>query len=109
MDLIKTILKIVGLVTIGLMIVAPFLFNRSDEPVAGKTEIQYWHSTGQKEQYPYYLTAFNSISDSIQVKSVVIPWQEQEKKVLTALLSGNPPDVVNQFSPVVKWASEGWP
>jgi len=105
MDLIKKILKIVGLVTIGLMIVGPFLFTHSDEPVDGKTEIQYWHSTGQKEQSPYYITAFNSLNDSIRVKSVVIPWQEQEKKVLTALLSGNPPDVVGQFSPVVKWAS----
>lgn len=105
MNLIKVILKIIGFLTIGLMVVVPFLFTRSEKPVAGKTEIQYWHSTGQKEQAPYYITAFNSINDSIQVKSVVIPWQEQEKKVLTALLSGNPPDVVCQFSPVVKWAS----
>jgi len=87
------------------MIVIPFLFTGNEKPEAGKTEIQYWHSTGQKEQAPYYVNAFNSTHDSIQVKPVVIPWQEQEKKVLTALLSGNPPDVVNQFSPVVKWAS----
>jgi len=105
MNLIKTLLKIIGFLTIGLMVVVPFLVTRSEKPVTGTTVIQYWHSTGQKEQIPYYLTAFNSINDSIEVKSVVIPWQEQEKKVLTALLSGNPPDVINQFSPVVKWAS----
>src|SRR5690606_6428575 len=28
-----------------------------------------------------------------------------EKKILTAVLSGDPPDVVSQFVPVVKWAS----
>ncbi|MCD6205431.1 MAG: ABC transporter substrate-binding protein [Candidatus Marinimicrobia bacterium] len=105
MNLVKKILRVAGLATIGLMIVVPFLYTSNDEPQAGKTEIQYWHSTGQKDQKPYYVTAFNTTHDSIQVKSVVIPWQEQEKKVLTALLSGNPPDVISQFSPVVKWAS----
>jgi ABC-type glycerol-3-phosphate transport system substrate-binding protein len=105
MNIIKTILKTVGFISIGLMIVIPFLFTGNEKPEAGKIEIQYWHSTGQKEQVPCYINAFNSTYDSIQVKSVVIPWQEQEKKVLTALLSGNPPDVVSQFSPVVKWAS----
>ena len=39
------------------------------------------------------------------MKVTGIPWQENEKKVLTSILGGNPPDVVTQVTPVVKWAS----
>jgi len=41
----------------------------------------------------------------IVVHPVAIPWQESEKKVLTAVISGNPPSLVSQFVPLVKWAS----
>ncbi len=34
-----------------------------------------------------------------------IPWQEHEKKILTAVLSGEPPDIISQFNPVAQWAS----
>ncbi len=105
MDIIKKILQIIGFIAMGSIFIIPFLLSHPDESDNGKTEISYWHSTGQKEQLPYYISSFNKVNENIQVKSVVIPWQEQEKKVLTALLSGSTPDVISQFSPVVKWAS----
>lgn len=101
----KKILQIIGFSAIALIIIIPFFKQRKNDDGNGKTIINYWYSTGQNEQKPYYISAFNEANDSIEIKSVVIPWQEQEKKILTALLSGNSPDVINQFSPLVKWAS----
>ncbi len=71
----------------------------------GKIHIDYWFITGQKETQPYQVKAFNASQDRIVVHATAIPWQEHEKKILTAVLSGNPPDVVSQFVPAVKWAS----
>jgi len=71
----------------------------------GKIHIKYWYTTGQKEEHPYQVTTFNASQDQIVVDAIAIPWQDHEKKILTAILSGNPPDVVSQFVPVVKWAS----
>jgi len=45
------------------------------------------------------------VQNRVLVETVPIPWQEHEKKILTSIVSGNPPDVVNQMSPVAKWAS----
>ncbi len=74
-------------------------------PNDGKIHIQYWFLTGQKEQTPFTVQKFNSMQDSIVVEPVAIPWTEHEKKVLTAILSGNPPDVMTQISPLPQWAS----
>jgi multiple sugar transport system substrate-binding protein len=74
-------------------------------PHDGKLHLRYWMITGMKEIIPYYATSFNAMQDSIVVETTPIPWQEHEKKILTAVLSGDPPDVVNQVTPVAKWAS----
>lgn len=71
----------------------------------GKIHVDYWFITGQKENMPYQVKEFNASQDRIVVDATAIPWQEHEKKILTAVLSNNPPDVVSQFVPVVKWAS----
>jgi ABC-type glycerol-3-phosphate transport system substrate-binding protein len=39
------------------------------------------------------------------VEATPLPWNEHEKKILTAILSEDPPDVVNLVTPVAKWAS----
>ena len=74
-------------------------------PEDDKTHIRYWHIVGSENDVPYTVRRFNQIQDSIVVHATPIPWQEHEKKILTAVLSGNPPDVVCQFVPVVRWAS----
>lgn len=74
-------------------------------PDDGKIHIEYWYLTGQKEQTPYTVQKFNASQDSIVVDPVAIPWTEHEKKVLTAILSGNPPDVMTQITPLPQWAS----
>jgi len=71
----------------------------------GKIHIEYWHTVGQDDVVPWPVTAFNASQDSIVVHPVPIPWQENEKKVLTAIISANPPSIVTQFVPLVKWAS----
>jgi len=98
-------LLIGGIFTVGLvgLIVGPS--SRSQEPADGKTHIRYWQITGQKDVESYPVRAFNDLQDQIVIEATSIPWQDHEKKILTAVLSGNPPDVVSQFVPVVKWAS----
>jgi len=71
----------------------------------GKLHLRYWTITGAKDVVPYYAGSFNRMQDSIIVETTPIPWQEHEKKILTAVLSGDPPDVINQVTPVAKWAS----
>ena len=98
----KTVIGIV------IMVVVWFLFSYSGESKIyddGKIHIQYWTLTGQKDQVSYVVDRFNSIQDRIFVHRVVVPWQEHEKKVLTAILSGDPPDVMLQLTPLSQWAS----
>lgn len=74
-------------------------------PEDGKIRLRYWYVVGADDAVPYHARRFNAIQDEIVVEATPIPWQEHEKKILTAVLSGEPPDVVSQFIPVVKWAS----
>jgi ABC-type glycerol-3-phosphate transport system substrate-binding protein len=71
----------------------------------GKTHIQYWNIAPLVHAVPPHITLYNESQDSVVVHPTPIPWQEHEKKILTAILSGDPPDVISQFVPVVRWAS----
>jgi len=71
----------------------------------GKIHVRYWFVSGPEEVIPYRVTQFNKTHDDIFVDATPIPWNEHEKKVLTAILSGNPPDVVSLIAPVQQWAS----
>ena len=96
---------VLGIFIIGVLW---FLFAYSPDkttPVDGKIHINYWTLTGQKDQTSYAVDEFNKIQDRIVVNRIVIPWQEHEKKVLTAILSGDPPDVMMQLTPLPQWAS----
>jgi len=103
--MLKQAVKIIGIVSILTLVVLALFISPSSRRTGHHRSISYWSVTGQKEEIPYTVTAFNAAQDSIYVISNPIPWQEQEKKVLTAILSDNPPDVVSQFIPIVKWAS----
>jgi len=98
-------IKTIGLLISGILVVA-FLFwptqNHIDD---GKIHVRYWYATGQKEELPHSVKLFNQKQDSIVIEAVAIPWQESEKKILTAILSDNPPDIIDHFAPVVKWAA----
>ncbi|RPH33055.1 ABC transporter substrate-binding protein [bacterium] len=74
-------------------------------PADGKIHLRYWTITGMKDVIPYYAESFGKAQDRIVVETTPIPWQEHEKKILTAIVSGNPADVINQVTPVPKWAS----
>ncbi len=71
----------------------------------GKVRVEYWIATGAHEEFPISVRLFNESQDSVEVVPVAIPWKENEKKILTAILSGNPPDVISQFSPIGRWAA----
>ncbi len=99
--IISIIIPLIIMVVMLIIFISPSVETAND----GKTHIRYWQITGQKEVESYPVRAFNAKQDQIVVEATAIPWQDHEKKILTAVLSGNPPDVVSQFVPVVKWAS----
>lgn len=82
-----------------------FYSNEDIAPDDGKIHVRYWRATGQKDAISYPVSQFNKIQDSIFIDVTTIPWMEHEKKILTAVLSGNPPDLISQFNPVAQWAS----
>ena len=102
----QTLAQRVGLALVALVALGALVWNPADrQPDDGKTHIRYWYIVGAQDDVPYHARRFNEIQDSIVVDATPIPWNEHEKKILTAVLSGSPPDVVSQFVPVVKWAS----
>lgn len=103
----QLLLKRVGWLILAGSTIWLLFFYSTEQEVAddGKVHLRYWLATGQKEQIPYSITAFNAAQDSIVIDVTIIPWQEHEKKILTAILSGDPPDIISQFNPVAQWAS----
>jgi len=93
---------------LGASIFLGLIFWGSPEEVVykdGKIHFNYWYNVGQEDVIPWPVIAFNESQDRIVVHPVAIPWQESEKKILTAVISGDPPSLVSQFVPLVKWAS----
>ena len=97
--------KIFALVTVAAVLVLLFWDLSPPPPNDGKLHIRYWSIVGMKDVTPYYVTSFNASQPHTTADVTLIPWQEHEKKILTAVLSGDPPDVVLQVTPVAKWAS----
>lgn len=97
-----TVLKIA--LAIPLLIVLLFALVPAEKK-SGKNIVNYWFVAGAKDNIPPCVRLFNSSQDSIYVVCTPIPWTEHEKKVLTSILSENPPDVVNLVTPVPKWAA----
>ncbi len=71
----------------------------------GKIHVQYWLVSGMKDELPLHATEFNKSQDKIVVDCTPLPWNENEKKILTSVLSGDPPDIIFLVTPVAKWAS----
>ena len=101
MDKIKSSITIV-LILLALVIV---FLPHGEKANDGKTHINYWYVAGKNDNVPYAVNKFNESQDSVFVDATPIPWNEHEKKILTAILSENPPDVVMLVSTVPKWAA----
>ncbi len=97
---IKIILSLVVFVALGLFLFMP----DSKLPDDGKIRLKYWMVSGMKE-LPFHITEFNRTHKNIIVEPTLLPWNEHEKKVLTSILSENPPDIVFLVTPVAKWAT----
>lgn len=103
---VRVLAQRVGLALAAAVALGALVWNPAPRvPDDGKTHIRYWYIVGAEDAVPYHARRFNEIQDSIVVDATPIPWNEHERKILTAVLSGSPPDVVSQFVPVVKWAS----
>jgi multiple sugar transport system substrate-binding protein len=103
----KRIFTWLGLLAGAVTVASVLMWNPSAkrEYTDGKTHIRYWTIVGMKDVIPYFARTFGDVQGRIVVETTPIPWQEHEKKILTAVVSGDPPDVVNQITPVAKWAS----
>jgi ABC-type glycerol-3-phosphate transport system substrate-binding protein len=100
-DKIKLAAGIIAVIVIMAALFVPTAKKKDD----GKIHIRYWYVTGAKELVPYHVSKFNASQDRIVVEPTALPWNEHEKKVLTSILSEDPPDVINLVTPVAKWAS----
>lgn len=98
-------IKIFGGIILSAALLLLLFIPTSKDYSDGKIHIRYWYVTGAKEQIPYHVKKFNEIQDRIVVEPTPLPWNEHEKKILTSILSENPPDIVNLVAPVAKWAS----
>lgn len=98
-------IKLIGGLLLVLILVSMLFIPESNQNNDGKIHLRYWYVTGTKEEIPYHAKEYNSIQDSVVIDCTPLPWNEHEKKVLTSILSGDPPDIVNLISPVAKWAS----
>ena len=81
-----------------------FIFNLNACEKKVKKNLEYWAIGGAADTDYNASELFNSQS-SFDVKTVSIPWTEHEKKILTAILSGDPPDIISEFAPLKLWAS----
>jgi multiple sugar transport system substrate-binding protein len=91
-----------GVLCLGLLFWDLGQGTRADD---GRMHVRYWHIAGADTGELSAVRTFQNKQDRSIVEVTAIPWQEHEKKTLTAVLSGNPPDVISQFAPVVQWAS----
>ncbi len=98
-------IKYIIVILAGLTAITLVFIPTKRESNDGQIHLRYWHLTASEEQLPYNVRKFNAIQDSVVVECTPIPWLENEKKVLTSVLSGNPPDVINLVTPVARWAS----
>ncbi len=100
-------LKKTGIALLFIAAIWLLFFYSNENPVIddGKVHIRYWRATGQEDIASYPAEQFNKMQDSIFIDVITIPWMEHEKKILTAVLSGDPPDLISQFNPVAQWAS----
>lgn len=89
----------------GIFILVGGCVGQAERAESGTVRIEYWYLAGANAPVPVSVTMFNERQDSIEVVPVAIPWKEHEKKVLTAILSGNPPALINMVTPISKWAS----
>jgi len=69
-----------------------------------KKPLIYWNVGSATNDDYVHSDLFNKTSD-FEVETISIPWTEYDKKTLTAILSGNPPDIMSQFAPLKTWAS----
>lgn len=97
---IQLVLSLLAITAMGL-----FLFLPDDDVITdGKIRIKYWMVSATKET-PFHITEFNRTNPDIIVESTQLPWNEHEKKILTSILSENPPDIIFLVTPVAKWAT----
>ena len=101
MILLRTLVAIVA----AFAVVALLAWSPTKRVASDKVPVRYWVMIAAEDTESYSISSFNASRDDIEIQRTAIPWTEHEKKILTAVLSGDPPDVISQFAPVVQWAS----
>jgi len=97
---IKIVISLCAVLAMGLFLFMP----ESKAPADGRIRLKYWMVSAMKED-PFHVTEFNRTHPDIIVEPTPLPWNEHEKKILTSILSEDPPDLVFLVTPVAKWAT----
>src|SRR5574344_1050215 len=87
--------KILIWVFIAVICVIPFFFGKKDS--FDKNEVVFW-TLLMSDFTPYMqgvISGFEKENPGIKIKWIDVPFSEGEKRTLAAILSNNPPDLVN--------------
>jgi len=89
--------KVILIILIIFACSAPFWHARKNSQVQNKSEITFW--TLQMSDFSPYMNGvieeFEKQNPQIKIKWVDVPFSEGEKRTLAAILSDNPPDLIN--------------
>ncbi len=90
--------NIIAISSIFLLFFALFIgFSITPKPFADETEVVFW--TLQMNEFTSYMTdviaKFEYENPDIKIKWIDVPFSEGEKRTLAAILSNNPPSLVN--------------
>jgi ABC-type sugar transport system, periplasmic component len=68
----------------------------------------YWGNADEQKATNTTLDKFNKSQDRIEVKGLVIPWEQYATKLNTMAVAGELPDIGNQIERlIIRWAAEG--
>lgn len=100
----KQLIKIIFIAAVVMAMILFLFMPEGKPPEDKKIRLRYWMVSALTET-PFHITEFNRTHPNIIVESTPLPWNEHEKKILTSILSEDPPDLVFLVTPVAKWAT----
>lgn len=101
---IQRLMAVVGI----LLVLGILLFVRAPKSeIPGRTHLSLWFVTGADESEPQAPIWFNKSQDNLAVQPIGVPFLEIERKFLTCVVGGVPPDLFEYFGSVAQWSSRG--
>ena len=88
---------LIGLFVLLLAFTAFYLLKEKNSSISGKIQVTFW--TLQMGDFSDYMNGvireFETQNPNVKIKWIDVPFSEGEKRTLAAILSDNPPDLIN--------------